>query len=213
MKLFHWFELFSFLISIAVIKKTKGTPLVFFIPFLLIINIYEVGTVRGWFSSHISNHLAGNIFMLIPFSFYFLLLKSLFQQPSVRTNVVLTMVLFMIFYVVNITAIQKSSQYNSYSYLLGSFMMIGWSCYFFFRIMTNPVFMNVLQYPFFWIFTGVMFFYLFRFIFMSYFTFMAYSNNAMYIQLFIAISNISIIILYLCISTGLLCFKPPVNKI
>lgn len=213
MKLFHWFELLAFITSIVVLKKTRGTALVFFIPFLLLVNVYEIGTIKGWFTSKVSNHFAGNIFMPVHFSFYLGLLLAVFSSIQTKKIVVVNWLVLMALYLINLLFIQGMDKYNSYTYLAGSLTLIGWCCYLFYRIMVTPTGLSIMNYPFFWIYTGVMFFYLFRFVFMSYFTLMAYTPSLKYIQLFKSISNISIILLYSCITTGLLCFKPPIRKI
>lgn len=213
MKLFHWFELLALIVSILVLKKTRGTALVFFVPFLLLVNVYEIGTIKGWFTTENSNHLAGNIFMPVHFSFYLGLLLTVFYNRRVKKVIVANWIILMILYLANLIFIQGMDKYNSYTYLAGSLILIGWCCYLFYRIMITPTSLNIMRYPYFWIYSGAMFFYLFRFVFMSYFTFMAYAQNMMYIQLFKSISNISIILLYSCIITGLLCFKPPIRKI
>ncbi len=151
--------------------------------------------------------------MPVHFSFYLGLLLAVFSSKKTKRAIVISWFILMVFYLINLLFIQGIDKYNSYTYLAGSLVLIGWCCYLFYRIMTTPTSLNIMQYPFFWIYTGAMFFYLFRFVFMSYFTFMAYTPNLTYIQLFKSISNISIILLYSCITTGLLCFKPPIRKI
>lgn len=212
LQLFHWFEITAFLASIFTIYKIKETPYLFFVPFLLIINIYEIGTVYGWFTYHNSNHAAGNIFMLIHFSFYFFMIATALVNRKERRFIVILWSIFFLFFLGNILFFQHIWIYNSYTYLTGSLMIIGLCCFFFYRIM-NVQELNLPTYPFFWIFTGLMFFYLCRFIFMCYFTFFIHKFNPTIIQLFKSISNISIILLYTCMIIGLVCFRPPFRKI
>jgi hypothetical protein len=175
--------------------------------------LYEIGTPSGWFSIHNTNHRAANIFMLFQFSFYILLLLFIFEKKSIRRAVYASELVLIVFFLLNNIFNQGIDVFNSITYIFGSLVLIGWCCYLFYYMMTRTVELKLIQYPFFWIYSGVMIFYLFRFIFMAYFTFLAYQSGGLYIQLFKSISTISIILLYSCISIGLLCFKPPLTKI
>jgi hypothetical protein len=212
-KLYQIFECAALVVSLFCWKKIIRTQLAVFIPFLAIVILYEIGTVSGWFSIRHSNHLAANFFMLFQFSFYIFLLSCIFQNKKIRRVVLLSEMILLLFFFLNTAFKQKITVFNSYTYIFGSLVLIAWSCYLFYHLMTRTVNLKISRYPYFWIFSGVMIFYLFRFVFMSYFTFLAYQSNDLFAQLFTSISRISIVLLYSCISIGLICFNPPLRKI
>jgi hypothetical protein len=213
MPFYFWIELASFIVSLLVFRKIMNTQLASFVPYLFLIVAYEFGTPRGWFTINKSNHHFANIFMPIEFSFYIFFFFKAFDNPKIKQRFAYSLIALFIFYVANLIFFQGVSLYNSYTYLIGSLIMVGWSCFVFYRLISRPIEINPLQYPVFWISTGILFFFLLRFMIMSHFHYMAYTGDEKYSTLFISISNISIILLYSCIAIGLLCCKPPIRKL
>jgi hypothetical protein len=210
---FFWFELLSFLISIAVFLNIRKTYFVIFVPYLFLIVVYELGTRLGYFAINKSNHIVANIFLPIEFLFYSIFFIKTFSSIKIRRNIAWSFLLIIAFYGTNLIFFQKIVFYNSYTYLFGSLIMIGWSCFAFFRLVTRPFETNILSYPVFWVCAGILFFFLLRFMFMSYFNYIAYTGDLKYINLFLSISNISIVLLYTFIAIGLLCCRPPIRKL
>jgi hypothetical protein len=210
---FHYFEILALLVSIACVGKTKNTVLLLFVPYLAIIVTYEIGTRLGWFLFGNSNHRVANFEMLFEFSFYILLLLAVFHKRRIKKAIYISEGIFLLIFLLNMFLEQHLNKYNSYTYILGSFIVVAWSCYLFYYLMVNTKELNLVRYPFFWIYTGIMIFCLIRFFFFTSFTFFAYSANRSYLNLWYKFRDISIISLYSCFSIGLLCFKPPLRKI
>jgi hypothetical protein len=210
---FFWFELASFLVSVLVFRRIMNTQLVLFVPYLFFIVVYEYGTRQGWFTIGESNHIIANAFLVIEFLFYTVFFSKLFESKKIKLTISWGFIMLMLFYAFNLLYLQKVKGYNSYTILFGSLLLITWSCLVFYRLVTRPLELNPLRYPIFWISAGVLFFYLLRFPFFAYFEYMAYAKDMKYVALFITITNISIGLLYSCIAIGLLCCRPPIQKL
>lgn len=206
-------ELVSLFICILCIRKMKNTSVISFFPFLLLINIYEIGTMKGWFTVNNSNHFAANIFMMIHFLFYLSFISNILSSKKTKAILIGTIILLCSFFIINFTFYQGKYVFNSYTYLFGSLIIISWCCQLFILYMKNIDKVQVFKSCFFWIYLGLFFYYSIRFFFMSYFTLITTSYNETISSLFKSLTTISIFVLYSCISIGLICFKPPVKKV
>jgi hypothetical protein len=212
-EIFHYIEIGSCLIAILLIRQLRRTALFLFVPFLAVTVIYELGSRAGWFNHNNSNHLAASIFTAFEFCFYFYFLHRNFKYSKDKRKVIFSLVLFLLCFAVNILFIQGSGRFNSYTTIVGSFFLVFGACFYFYRLLKLEANIDFFKLPSFWILTGVFMFYLFQFFFWFYFNYMAYTGNYEYVKLFMVISDISNIVLYTCISIGLLCYKSAIPKL
>jgi hypothetical protein len=206
-------EILAFLIYLVNFEKVRKNTLRVFLPFLFVVLIYEAGTMLGCFTINGSNHFAANIFMLFQFSFYIILIRSIFSSMKIRKMVDVCQLTLCVVFFINFFFFQQWHTYNSYTYIFASIIIILWCCFLFRYLMIKTENISLIHFPFFWIYSGVLFFYLIRLFFMLYFTFFAYTFNEIYIKIFKSFSSISIFLLYSCIILSILFFKPPLKKI
>lgn len=213
MPLYFFFEALALLVAILLCFRSAYKPLQAFIPFLLVIVLFEWGTLQGWFTINKSNLWSVNIITLIEFVFFAFFLHSILSRLSNKKKIVWIMGLILILSVVNIVFVQGLWRFHSYTYLLGAITIITFCCIYFSELMDQDLgAVSIALYPFFWICTGLLFFYLGQFLFFAFFEYMAYKKDYSYYSLFKVISNVSNVILYSCLSIGFLCAKPLIRK-
>jgi hypothetical protein len=212
--LYFWFELLALLVCLVFLKKNRHTMLFYFIPYLLLIVIYEFGTLKGWFTINKSNLWAVNIITTIEFIFNGLILVSLMKKKRAK-NIALCGLLFIFgLTVLNIFFFQGFNKLHTYTFLLGCALLIINSCYFFYELLDYSNNENsILKKTEFWIATGILFFYLGQFAFFCFFEYMMFSKDIRYRILFDNISNFSNAILYTCIIIAVLCKNKKVQKL
>jgi len=204
-QLSFWFEIVAFLIAMVFIKRIVHSKLFYFVPFLLITIVYEYGSRKGWFTIGNSNHTAANFFMNGVFFFYLIFFSSVFKSDQIKRFILFSGIAIAIVFLLNLTFGQGLAILNSYTILFGSLVIIGWSCFSFYKIMNSEDRINVLQIPLFWIATGLLFYYLANFAFMANFNYVMRSKDYQYSTLFQSISNFSNLILYGCIGISFVC--------
>jgi hypothetical protein len=206
MPLYFIFEIVAFILSCIFCINGKFRTLHFFVPFLFLIVFFEFGNLKGWFTVHKSNLWAINIIMLMEFLFYGLFLRNILWQASHKR-----LFLFLFFIVCLVSIFDNLFfhgfwQLNSYAIILNSISIIVFACIYFYELLNyNIEDLEIARYPYFWITTGLLFYYLGMFAFFVSFEYMAYRNNYAYYSFFKIISLISIIILYSCFSIAFLC--------
>jgi len=99
-----------------------------------------------------SNNLAGSIYDLCLIVIAGLLYNHV-TQGRYRKFFTLTTTLYLIFALLNLFFIQKT-QISSYNKLLGSFLMISYSVFYFYRLMADMPTMQIQKLPMFWFNSG-----------------------------------------------------------
>ena len=148
------------------------------------------------------NHWWYNLYTLYEFIFYIIIFRHLFENEKLKKACNVIGILYSAIFIINITFIQGWNHFHTYTYRLGSIVIIA-LCFFYFRqVMNSEISQNPLSIPFFWIATGLLFFYLGFFFYISAFDFIAYAKAREYARLFRFISNFLNIFLYLFITIG-----------
>jgi hypothetical protein len=181
-----------------------------FIPFLALTNLVEWGSRFGWFNIHHSNNWIVNIFTNVEFIFYSFLFFSFSSDPVYKKRIRLIASLFLLLALINILFIQGYNRFHSYSFLLGSLMMIYFCCNYYLSLLKIQVYINLIRYPPFWIVSGLLFFYCGMFCYYTFYEAYAYRYFLEYYKLFNILTNIFNILLYSCFSVGFICqrFNP-----
>jgi hypothetical protein len=212
--LYFWFELLSLLVCLSFFTKLRHTLLFYFAPYLLLIVLYEFGTIKGWFTIHGSNLWAVNIITTIEFIFNGLILNLLIKKRKIKTAALFGLLIVFILTVLNIFFIQGFDKLHTYTFLLGGALLIINACYFFYELIDNDKDdKSILKEWSFWIATGILFFYLGQFVFFCFFEYMIRSRDIRYRILFDNISSFSNAILYTCIIIAVLCRTKTVQKL
>lgn len=211
--LFFIAEIIALIAGIYSFNKIRKTFLVLFIPFLLITIVYEYGSFSGWFIKNNRNLWAANLFTTFEFLFYLTIFLFVFIETRIKRYILFSTAALLVFFIINISSIQGFLNLNSYTIIAGSLLIIGWCGFAFFKILTTEECLILIKYPIFWICTGLFIFYLSQFALMLYINHIIRSENYQYADLFIAISNISNVVLYSCIAIGLTCTNPPLKRL
>lgn len=210
---FLWFELLSFIVSLICFYKLKGSNYIWFIPFLLYTNIQEWGSRYGYLNINGSNALSLNIFNIVEFAFYSWLFYNEAILAKKRKEILIITSSFFCFAFINILFIQGYNHFHSYSYLLGSLMIIYYACSFFYSLFHSKGYINLLRFSMFWICTGLLFFYSGMFFYYIFFEALATKYIIKYLLLFNILMNIFNIILYTCLSVAFICRTTKSNTI
>lgn len=205
---FFLFQLAALLVYSIQFNKLKSTLYKWFLPYLIVMAVYEFGTFNGWFTVSGSNHWSFNIISTLEFLFYGYFLFRLLRKNKAKRIFTLALCFTLFVTTLNIFFIQGFWKLHTYSYLLQSVVIIAATCMFFYQLMQNvqskiPLFRN----PDFWLCTGLLFYYLGSFMFFASFSHMAYKGNPNYTMLYQVIYNFYNIILYVCLINSFLCFR------
>ena len=202
---FLWFELVSFIVSLLFIKKLGQARLTLFIPFLFLTNIVEWGSRYGYFTLHNSNNWVLNIFSNIEFLFYSYIFFTHTADPVYRKKIRIVFAVYFALALFNIFFIQGVTRFHSYTFLLGSLMIIYFCCNFYFDLIKMQHYINLIRYPLFWITSGLLFFYCGMFCYYIFYETYAYKYFLEYYKLFNVLTNIFNILLYSCFSIAFIC--------
>lgn len=211
--LYFWFETLSLITGLVLIRKLRHSILIYFVPFLALIVIYEYGTLKGFFTIKGSNLWAVNIITTIEFLFFSLVITHFIPTRKKRQELRLLIACTLILTVLNVFFLQGRSTLHTYSLLLGGLLIVGLACYFFYNLLELKIQeKSILLHSPFWVVTGILFFYLGQFAFFSFFEYMIRSKDIRYRTLFDAISSFTNAILYSCIIIAFLCQRRAIQK-
>jgi hypothetical protein len=150
----------SFFVCLALYPSLKKTGLKYFLPFLFLTMLVE------WFGyffliNDVKKFILFNIFTTFEFVFYFFIFSKHLKIPYYRYPVIAMIFIYPITVYLNLKYIQGFHTFHSYTFLLGSFFMVLFSCLFFFESVRLENLHKMLpDQPFFWVCTAFIMFYL-----------------------------------------------------
>ena len=99
--------------------------------------------------------------------FYSILFRIHLNNKVLRYIIILLIPFYLILFILNVIFIQGlTTSFHSYTFLLGSFFMVVYSCFFLYEsILPESINVRLSRQPFFWITIGLLIFYSFRFFF------------------------------------------------
>ena len=204
---FFFVQIAALLVCIAFFKKMPH-PYQYFAPFLVLISIYELGNILGWFKIDHNSIWSFNIYASAEFIYYSLLLHSLLTNPrdkSILFTALITTLLITGIYNVLFT---DFNSFNRYSYILQSFIIITACCrYFYYQINKAGEVTPITRQPAFWLNTGLLFYYLGSFLFFASYPFISNLGSTKFLILYRIVINVSNITLYSCLIKLFLCFR------
>jgi hypothetical protein len=204
---FFFFQLIALLACLTVYRNLVY-PYKYLAPFLFLITTYELVTQLGWLNINHSHMWSYNIFTSAEFIFYSLLLHSLLEKDYHKRILYVALVFTLICTLVYLILLNKFNSFNTYIFSLQSFVIIIACCMYYFhkvRQVHNEVLIS--EEPTFWLYSGLLFYYLGEFLFFASYTYMPYKGNPEYQILYRIVMNISNIILYSCLIKLFLCFR------
>ncbi len=156
-----FFQILSFILSVAFYLKKRDKLLWYFIPFLFLTVVVEL--FGAWFTYKvITDYWMYNVFTTIEFVFYSFLFYIHFRNKKIKKLVNLFIPLFVCIVLINIFWGQGFNKtFNSYTFLLGSFFIVIFCCCFFYEsVLPDKIDQQLSKQPFFWICCGLLIFYL-----------------------------------------------------
>ena len=200
------FEIIALLCAVVQYKAIKSTIYKYFLPYLLFIVLYEIGSTKFWFNINGSNLWITNITMTMSFMFYLYVLLKLIKNTQYIRKIKIAALLILIFTVLNAAVLQGFWKLDTISILVQFALIIVTVCLFFYELVNSFDFNDsIITLPAFWLNTGFLFFCLSEFLFFASFAYMAYARNYDYYILFKFIVNIANAILYSCLSVTFIC--------
>jgi len=152
-------NIISFSVVALLYKKLHPQWLRLFIFFLFITLIESTGSFLYSHYMKKSNHFIENIYLLVAFSFYFLLFYKSAEINKFKQLVVVFFSVYILFALADMIFINGLFYFNTYSSGLGSILIILSSLLYFMRLFTSEKVMNYFRIPMFWIATGLLFFF------------------------------------------------------
>jgi hypothetical protein len=195
----------SFFASIAglTVKENRRPPFIFF-PFFLVLSIAV--EYYGWKMSqkNFNTILLYNFFSLFEFIYYLYFFTYLFNSPTIKKSILLVIVLYLGFTILNIFLLQGKNTFHSHTYVLGCILIVVASIAYFYFLFRFPETGSLTRNPFFWIATGLMFYYTCTFSLYGLENFitekMRYYNKVLFL-----ITDLLNILLYTLFTIGFLC--------
>lgn len=150
-------EWITFIVSINLLdKKTKAWRM--FILYMLLIIITEtIGWYLTWKLHEYGNALPFNINMLIDISFMIWFFTKVKYLNKIKRQLLYLDYFFIFFGLVNLFFFHGFWAYNYYTETLGDIMLSIICCYFFYTLLTDREYVDLLRLDYFWLATGVLF--------------------------------------------------------
>jgi hypothetical protein len=161
------FILICLIISIFFYDKLEPKWLRLFTWFLLFAIVTQVTGFVYSANYKKSNHFIFNIYILVQFIFYFGIFYKTFQTKNLKLIALIIGLVFVIYYWSIIIFKTSFFIFNSASYSLGSILTIICCLLYFVSLFKSEEVVNYFRIPMFWIATGLLFFFVGDFVYMS----------------------------------------------
>lgn len=205
--LFFFFQLLAFLACLGVYNRL-AYPYKYFAPFLFSVTTYQLIIQLRLISSTHFETWSYNLFTSIEFIFYTLILHGLLKKREHKSFLYYAIIFTLSCTLVYIIMLKKYNSLNTYIFSLQAFVMITACCmYYFYKVRNARNEVLILKDPTFWLYTGLLFYYLGEFLFFASYAFIPYKGSTDYLMLYSIVINVSNIILYSCLIKLFLCFR------
>lgn len=205
--LFFIFQVIA-LLTCLIVYNNLVYPYRYFAPFLFVNTTYQLITQLGWISSNNSRIWSYNIFTSTEFIFYSLILHSLLKKNKHKTVLYYALVFTLICTLAYIVMLRKFNDLNTYIFSLQAFVIITSCCmYYFYKVRDARNSVLIIKEPTFWLYTGLLFYYLGEFLFFASYSYTVNKQSPDYLILYRIVVNVSNIILYSCLIKLFLCFS------
>ncbi len=137
-------------------KKTKVWQL-----FILLLLLTIFAETIGWYlrtQQHKTfNALPFNILMIVSNAFFIWFFTKAKTLEKIKRTLIYLDYFFILFGIVNLFFFQGFWYYNSFSETLGDIILTVICCYFFYTLLTEKEYIDLLRLDFFWLATGILF--------------------------------------------------------
>lgn len=196
--------IFSLIISILFYKRLRPRWLRVFTFILIFFLITDYTAFLYSRITHQSNHFIINIVLLITFPFYLIVFYKAIEKQILKKIVLFFSAAFLFFYFYNIIYKQGFLSINSYTYSVGSIIMIICCLLYFAQLFVSEKEINYFTLPIFWISTGIMFYYAINLIYNSLVNYIIKEHIDPHGNIFAVFMIVSNLILYGLFSIGFL---------
>ncbi len=159
MDIYFYFQVLSFFTAILLYRKKRNKLVLYFIPFLFLTITVE-GLGAWYISKSIRNYWIYNVFTTIEFVFYSALFYLHLKKSVFKKLVIWFVPVFILLVILNILFKQGFNKtFNTYTFLLGSFFIVIFSCcYFYESVLPENIDQQLSKQAFFWISSGLLIF-------------------------------------------------------
>ena len=206
----HYVEIAAFLISMLCIKKLRHSPLIWFVPYLFFIVFVEISGKYYASVLHKRNGWIYNISVPLEYLFYSFIFYIHLAQPWFKKIVITGSTLFAL-YAVYFWVAKDIQSFNASFLSIGSGLMVLYCCLFFWQLFEGSEEVQLLKTPMFWISAGLFLFNLGEFTY-NLFSGFLFEKGDRAAKFFQQINNYLNLVLYFCISIGLLWKKASAGK-
>lgn len=147
------------IIGFISLQRKKHPPhLVLFITYLSLTLVVELAgyTLRAL---RRDNAPIYNIYIIVNFAYLIFLLRSFLRNERIKRIFSWSIFTFVVIALINIFFIQGFYSFNTYTFIIGSIIMVICCIYYFYQRMKFPDSQSLLRDPTFWLSTGLLFFY------------------------------------------------------
>lgn len=162
-----YLEILSLLIGLFFLKDLKRNKgFIYFIPFLLTTVAVEciaklLTDVENPNEYRSVRYMIFNVFTTCEFVFYSLIFLIYLSNKTLRKIITILIPVYIILVAINIGYIQGIDKFHRYTFLLGCFLMVVYSCFFLYEsILPDSINIKLSEHPFFWVTIGLLIFYL-----------------------------------------------------
>lgn len=204
-EVYLYFMLLAAIAACAFWFQKKISKLLYWVaPFLFIVFFVEL--IADWMSyKYGSNVLLYNIFTIFDSSFYFLLLREAIISKKMKQFLIIAVCLFPLFVIFNIFLLRPpSEQFVSMSYALATLIIVFSAIFYFYELFRSDKYIDLARDPFFWICSGLLFYYSCGFPLFALNNFLSSSSN-IFIKNYGSIISLLNILLYSSFIIASLC--------
>ena len=198
-----WFEIGALVIALCCWPWIRKSPLRWFLFFLLAIVAVEMTGRYYRRILHEPNTWLYNISIPGEFLFFGFIFFLVFKTPGFRKFALGFLVGYPVIVAINLF-ISGTYYLNSLNVVIGAFFIIIFCCLFFYEILKDEEMTTVLDQPLFWIVSGLFLFCTGEFFYNLFFSLIKVQGLSHLRKYSKAINNNLILVLYTCISIGLI---------
>jgi len=200
-----WFILLAAIAALSAFFLKRISIFFYLFPFYLIITFF-VEASGIWLSNHgQTTTLLYNIFTTFEFMFYFWIMRIIINNIRIRRVLVYIFFIYPLLVVLNMLFLQKGNiQFHTLTYSLGCFIVVGSAIAYFYELFQSDKSIDLARDPYFWICSGLLFFYSCGYPLFAVTNFFAAPSNV-FIQNYNSISSLLNILLYSSFIIASLC--------
>ena len=206
-KLSFYVYVITLCLFVGLIRYKRLSPrfLQLFVPLLFVVLFAELATPLKLIRFKGSNHWLFNLVTILEFVFYFFIFSLALRKPVEKKIALLSIPFYLLIATLNIFLFQGFNKFHTISYRLGAVMVITGCLLYFRQLLRTDEQIILLGDAMFWICTGLLFFYLGFFFYISAFDYIVYSNLPFNRELWKIISHSLNFLLYSCFIISFLC--------